>query len=134
MGIKTTVHSRLSGLLRWTRKHMALSIYDVLVWRRLFPYSVFPDASADRTTWPLLRNGRRTCYSAGTGACDRRALSAYERFVARIISEKSEIRISGSGYGTVVMSFLYAGYFTAIIVYCLFYFFNSFTSTERMLK
>jgi len=37
--------------------------------------------------------------------------------------------MKGSGYGTVVMSFLYAGYFTAIIVYCLFYLFNSFTST-----
>ncbi|CAG5113651.1 Oidioi.mRNA.OKI2018_I69.chr2.g7741.t1.cds [Oikopleura dioica] len=36
--------------------------------------------------------------------------------------------MKGSGYGTVVMSFLYAGYFTAIIVYCLFYLFSSFTS------
>ena len=32
----------------------------------------------------------------------------------------------GTGYATVVMSFLYGSYFTTIIVYCLFYFFNSF--------
>lgn len=87
MGIKTAVHSGLFGLLCRPRKHMALSVHDVLFRWRLFPHSIFLDASVDRTTWSLLRNGCRTRYSAGTGTCDRSALPANERFVAWIISE-----------------------------------------------
>merc|ERR1719228_1165826 len=34
--------------------------------------------------------------------------------------------LKGTGYATIVMSFLYASYFTTIIVYCLFYFMDSF--------
>ena len=44
---------------------------------------------------------------------------------ARILS-RSKLNFQGTGYATVVMSFLYGSYFTTIIVYCQFYFFNSF--------
>ena len=44
---------------------------------------------------------------------------------ARILS-RSASNFQGTGYATVVMSFLYGSYFTTIIVYCQFYFFHSF--------